>query len=367
MVIHRRLATAAALLLAVLLAGAVASPADAEQGPVSPAYPGLAADPAVVRDAGGYYAFTTGRDAPGLFAPAPEGPWTKIGPRLTSTGSWAKDQSIWAPDVHQVAGRHWVMFYSALVDGLAPNQRCIGVGVSHAGPAGPYTPRETPLSCPAGATRPDGSPINATDQPPTPNPGDGLIDASAFSTTDGRRFVLYKTQRPNPITSIRVVEVDRTWSRKQPGTASTELRRYTGQIENPVMVQRGDAFVLFASHGPWTKCDYSTVWWRSEAPDAGFADAEEHILMETSSTGVCGPGGADITRSADDRWLMFFHGWTCDAAHTIACTVEEAETRPAPEFKSRALYRGELTWDGSTPSVTLNSTSGPGATGAPHP
>ncbi|NYE71024.1 family 43 glycosylhydrolase [Microlunatus parietis] len=340
-----RLLAVAGLLLGPVVPAVAGTPA-----PPEPVFAGtVAADPGVIFADGEYYAFTTGAGAPYLKAPTPAGPWQAMGPALTGTGGWALPAPIWAPDAVHVGGDRYVLYYSARVDGLAANQRCIGVAVSDVGPAGPYEPTDRPVSCPAGARRHDnGELINASDQPPTPNPGDGLIDASPILTEDGRRFVLYKTQRPNPLTTLRIVEVDASWTTAI--APSVELQRYEGQIENPAMVQRGGKFVLFASKFNYLSCDYATVWWRSNSPTRGFTAGPERSLLTTKKTGVCGPGGADPTPTATPgEWRLVLHGWVCPALSTTPC----ADVFPLPADKRRVIYAATLGWgdDGATPEV----------------
>lgn len=338
-----------ALLAGALVLTGLGVPAAAAPGsPPEPVFADhVAADPGVLFADGRYYIFTTGSRAPVLSADDPAGPWQSHGPALVSTGAWAVDQSEWAPDAVRVDADTYVLYYAARVDGLAENQRCIGVAVSRTGPLGPYQPTEKPISCPAGARRHDtGELIEASDQPPTPNPGDGLIDASPFRTEDGRNYLLYKTQRPNPITTLRVVEVDETWTTAI--APSVELQRFEGQIENPAMVQRGKKFVLFASKFNYLSCNYATVWWRSHAPTHGFTAGPAKTLMSTESTGVCGPGGADPTPTAGGRWAMLLHGWVCPATATTPCSGS-----PLPDDKRRVVYAASLGWgrDGATPEV----------------
>jgi len=333
----------------IVVLGLSAPPASAAPTPPEPVYAATAAaDPGVIFADGRYYAFTTGTRAPFLSADDPAGPWTAMGPALTGTGGWALDAPIWAPDAVHVGGSTYALYYAARVDGLGDLQRCIGVAISEAGPAGPYQPADKPVSCPAGARRHDnGELINASDQPPTPNPGDGLIDALSLLTEDGRRFMMYKTQRPNPITTLRIVEVDQTWTTAI--APSVELARSEGQIENPVMVQRGSKFVLLASKYNYLSCDYATVWWRSDSPTGDFGPARPKTLLTTASTGICGPGGADPTPTAvAGEWRLVLHGWVCPAATTTPCAGF-----PLPADKRRVLYAARLDWgaDGATPHV----------------
>ncbi|MCE6997529.1 hypothetical protein LZG04_22410 [Saccharothrix sp. S26] len=39
-----------------------------------------------------------------------------------------------------------------------------------------------------------------------------------------------------------------------------------------------------------------------------FGGAAEHALPTTAGTGICGPGGADVTPSLDGGRRIFLHG-----------------------------------------------------------
>ncbi|MFX4273723.1 family 43 glycosylhydrolase [Propionibacteriaceae bacterium Y1685] len=347
--------------------------------PPAPVSTNLMADPGLVLDGDTFHAFTTGKLAPAHSSQQASTGWAPTAnqhalfpaaPGERGTGNWAADESVWAPDAVEAAPGKWLLFYSAKVKGLVDgNQRCIGVATSDA-PDGQFVPQDRPLSCPTGAVRADtGTPIAASDQPNTD--GDGLIDPSPFQSADGRRFVLFKVQRP-PTTSLLIVEVDRSWTRaigpglpEHPTQRSRVLRsREDGQIENPAMVQRDGTYVLFASKDNWGNCAYKTVSWRSTDPMSGFDD--EQTLMTSDSTGLCGPGGADVTDTvatatspALPDGQIFLHGWVCGPTHARPCTnqewteIEEARRNgePDPIEVRRVMYNAALQWDGAVPTL----------------
>ncbi len=341
------------LALVTSLTALVAS-GPATQASVSAAKPPVStlpmADPGVVLTGGDFIAYTTGTKAPAFQGDIASGPWVAKGSVLASLGSWASSGAIWAPDAVQVSGSTWVLFYSAKVAGLVDDgQRCIGAATSTSGPLGPFQPDTQPLSCTAGAQSPGGAALNPSDLASTPNNARvGLIDPAPFQADNGKRYVLYKTQKLPA--SLRIVPVDSTWTNAT--GPSVELRQdNTYTIEAPEMVQRGSEYVLFASKYAYDKCKYSTVWYRSGSPTSGFANATEHDLMTQASTGgVCGPGGADITPAQDGGTRVFFHGWVCNAANTTPCT----STGQVPATAERVLYVGVVGWgaDGATPAVT---------------
>ncbi len=341
------------LALVTSVAGLVASgpPTQASVAAAKPPVSTLPiADPGVVLTGGDFITYATGTKAPAFQGDVASGPWVSKGSVLSSLGSWASSGAVWAPDAVQVGGSTWVLYYSAKVAGLVDDgQRCIGAATSTTGPLGPFQPASQPLSCTAGATSPSGTALDPSDLSSTPNNAKvGLIDPAPFQADNGKRYVLYKTQKLPA--SLRIVPVDSTWTTTT--GPSVELRRdSTDTIEAPEMVQRGSDFILFAAKYAYDRCRYSTVWYRSGSATSGFANASEHDLMTQSSTGgVCGPGGADITPAQDGGTRVFFHGWVCDAAHTTPCT----STGSVPSSAQRVLYVGVVGWgaDGATPTVT---------------
>jgi hypothetical protein len=240
----------------------------------------------------------------------------------------------------------WVLYYSARAKGFA-GQRCIGTAISE-NVAGPYEPAATPLICP----------ILGGEDPVVDRPDQtsGVIDPSPFQASDGSRYLLYKTQK-TPGT-LRMVGLTADGLHVS-GPPSRELLRHSDSIENPVMVQRGDHYVLFAAANWYDQCRYSTVWLRSDDKWT-WTDKEEHVLLDQASTGICGPGGADLVDGEDIPSRMVLHGWVCGPTDE-PCPYEGLVTDPG---KRRVMYAAALTWgdDGATPKVsTFLPAAGPPA------
>jgi len=252
-------------------------------------------------------------------------------------GSWSSGGGVWAPDAWKTP-TGWVLYYAAPANGMN-GQRCIGVATA-TDVMGPYTPQDVPLVCPNAA-------LGADDTVPgRPIADAGVIDPSPFQASDGRRYLLYRTQM-TPST-LRMVPLE-------PGgmhatAASRELRQSSGIIENPVMVQRSNSYVLFASQKGWDNCSYATAWYRSTGLWK-FADQTEHTLVDTPGSGICGPGGADVV-SAGGSTRIFLNGWRCDYPSGTRNCASTADVNRYPH--SRSMYVGVLGWgpDGATPSVT---------------
>lgn len=299
-----------------------------------PVYSGSqVADPGVVRTGGNFYAFATGSKAPMFRGDEAAGPWTSLGPALAGVPGWATSGSVWAPDVVQTPAG-WVMYFSLPAAGMN-GQRCIGVATASA-VTGPYTPQANPLICPGGK---NGAPDTV---PGRPVAAAGVIDPSAFETSDGRRFILYKTQQtPSSIRMLRLNDNGTDWI----NNASGELYQNSGIAENPKMVQRGSTYVLFTSRYGYNSCGYVTAYFTSTNMWDFHGAAQHNLATQSNTGGLCGPGGADVTPSLDGGWRIFIAAWVCSG--TSPCTSSGV----VPGTARRVLYAAILNWDGATPSL----------------
>ncbi|HEX8536266.1 MAG TPA: glycoside hydrolase family 43 protein [Cystobacter sp.] len=339
----RHRAPGAALLLAACLGGAVPAWAELPRPVYAPS--GGFADPSVVSENGQFYGMATGSLVPSAQGTIASGPWTAQGPALTSKPAWATGGAMWAPDLERISANEWVLYFAAPVAGLDSGQRCIGAATAST-PLGPFTPvAGGPLVCPGGADTP-----TADDTVPNrPIATAGVIDPSGFEDSDGTRYLLYKTQQlPS---SLRIVRLNAAGTHVFSGATSRQLSRSDRIVENPVLVKRGGAYLLFASRGPYNQCSYETIWMRASSLAANaFNSATQHTLLTPASTqGVCGPGGGDIAAALDGGQRIFFHGWLCGS--TPCPSGFDAQTETGGR---RGMYVGVLGWDASNnPVVNL--------------
>ena len=363
--ILRRAGTVLAALVAV--PAAVLAPAlsgAAAPDPVFPPRPlfwdAPLADPAVVNHSGGWFASGTGWRG-GTRSSAQElGPWTTGAPLLDSRPAWATNGDVWAPDVERAVDGTWLAYYAVPVPGLPHAQsRCIGVATSPA-LGSPFTPVHTaPLICPSRATAPP-----AGDPVPKERgiPSRGVIDPSSYVTADGRRFLLYRTQ--GTPSSIRMVRLHPSGL----GVAgrSVQLLRDKGILENPVMVDRDGRHHLLMSRGDYGRCGYSTVWRQASSLKRRWQQAEEHVLVDRATTGICGPGGADhvdATPGGVDR--VFLHGWVCHGANGPCPSGYSLHTDTAGAGH-RAMYVARVLWTRKGPRLGAFA-QGPAWTPPPSP
>jgi beta-xylosidase len=345
--LHRR-ALGAAVALASCLG--VVLPASAAPKPPVYAPSGAFADPSVVSENGQFYGMATGYNVPSAQGDIASGPWTAEGPALSARPSWATGSEMWAPDLEQISATEWVLYFAAPVAGLGSGQRCIGAATAST-PLGPFTPVDGgPLVCPGLADTP-----TADDTVPNrPLTNAGVIDPSGFKDSDGARFLLYKTQQlPS---SLRIVRLNTAGTHVYSGATSRQLLVSDRIVENPVVVKRSGAYVLFASRGPYNKCTYETIWMRASSLAANaFNTVTQHTLLTDGSTGgVCGPGGADIAAALDGGQRIFFHGWLCGSGPCPSDFNAQIDSGGR-----RGMYVGVLGWDSSNDPV-VNLFLGPG-------
>ncbi|HEX5860149.1 MAG TPA: glycoside hydrolase family 43 protein [Microbacterium sp.] len=236
---------------------------------------------------------------------------------LPDLPSWASRGRTWAPDVSELAGGGYVMYFTA--NHTASDKQCIGVATSMTA-TGPYVAVEgEPLVCPVAEG--------------------GAIDPSTFTDDDGARYLIWKTDG-------NCCALD-TWLEIAPlapeGTAfagpSTKLfsqsEPWEGNlVEGPVLMKRGSTYNLFYSANDYGTEDYAVGVATAPSVTGPYTKHPEPILSTESSDGrFFGPGGQDVV-STDDGDVMVFHGWSDLLLY-------------------RGLYSVPLEWKGDVPVPDL--------------
>ena len=338
---------AARLLVLLLTAGvlSVAGPAVADSSVPRPVLNVDFPDPAVVATPGGLVAYSTGDRVPHAWTRSADGPWRRGAGVLTHRPSWSRDGGVWAVDVARVGGR-WLLYYATPVKGMGEHGRCIGVARSSSA-RGPFRPvGKAPLVCPSYAGTPTAQDPLLPRDPTLPRAG--VIDPSWFRDADGSSYLLYKTDRiPS---TIRIVPLAPNGQSVATDAVSVELlRSAAGVIENPVLTQRPEGYVMLASEGDWTRCGYRTRWLRSTTL-LDWTLAETGMLLDAGTTGLCGPGGADLVEGGG-RTLAFLHGWTCRGTTSPCAGSGKWDHKPRQRGR-RAMYAAKLDWVAGVPQVT---------------
>ncbi|MDH2413186.1 family 43 glycosylhydrolase [Nocardioides sp. CER19] len=320
------IAVLALLALAVPDAGAVAGPL--EHGTAM-------ADPSVAKvGPQRYVAVATGPNVRRLISRNGMR-WRPISPALATRPAWARPGSaIWAADLVHVR-RRWLLYFAAPVRGMGETSRCIGVAAARTS-TGRFRPvGRRPLVCPPAARAPRAEDRILDRRRARPTlPTIGAIDPSAF-VDRGRVFLLYKTDgKPSSIRILRL-RANGLHARGR----SRALLTNRGVVENPVMVRRGRWLYLFMSAGDYSRCSYSTVWRRSRNVFR-WRNRPQRTLLARRSTGLCGPGGADVV--VDRRSVrLYFHAWTCRRSGR-PCAASFHMTGRTGGGPVRALYGARL-------------------------
>jgi len=318
-----------------------------------------AADPTVAQVGETFVAISTGPSAPRAVAPSLNGPWTDAGNALVLQPPWATAPRIWASDLVQT-DKGWVLYFSAPVGGLGPDARCIGAATA-ASPLDPFVPQQRPLVCPRKADSLPAPDITRPQKKGLPRRV-GVIDPEGFQDADGKRYVLYRTQQQP--SSIRMARVPRGGLATAKRRDSVELLRRRGVVENPVLVQRGERWVMFTSQNYFGGCNYDTTWRRAGSVEK-LAGARKRQLLDKEGTGLCGPGGADLLGES----LLFFHAWTCPELPGQCPFGANYEKTPYAG-SHRAMFGATLEWSPKgNPRVTgyVAPTTNPWAPPVPVP
>lgn len=345
---HRPLlAAGVAVALALALVGGPTSGAPGEPSAVVAPQPLHAeqtfGDPAVERTRTGYVAVATGplvRRASSRNGRR----WKVLPPALERLPAWAARNrgDVWAPDLVRLRGR-WVLYFSAPVKGLTSTGRCIGVATARTA-TGTFVPDDrAPLVCP-----PKGRTPTAGNQVPdrVGLPRHGVIDPSVHVDEDGWPHLLYKTD--GVPSTIRVLPLRRNGLAPRAGRASRELLRSSGVVENPVLLRRAGALHLLASEGDYARCTYRTTR-RTAASLDELASAPVEVLLQRRGTGLCGPGGADLTVVGSKVWLHL-HAWAC-ARGTRPCGKQFTAAQARERRAVRALYAVRLRFADGVPTL----------------
>jgi len=373
---YARLLPALILLGSLLAAGAAGGQAAAASYPlpVRAAAGGNLSmpDPGVYLYNGKFYEFSTGSGLQESTSSIAAGPWsTPVNALDKSTmPSWINSgQAFWAPDMIRTTSGTFVVYFSAALAGIpsgspagkdsapASGSRCIGTAEGSS-PTGPFTIDARPLVC----FSQYGPADDMTGDPASRTKGEGLVDPSpVFVTISGSQelFLLYKTQGDpgsGQVVTIRMVRLSDSDGTTVLGDSHQLLYSSTGSfsdtIEGLSLIQNGSYFVLFVAKGNYDSCGYSTEWFKSQHIWA-WTNSGGTTLLDSSGTGLCGPGGADVSASevsGQDR--IFFHGWTEENSGTITSVPLPSSVTPKEGSNAaRVMYAAVLTFgsDGYTP------------------
>jgi arabinan endo-1,5-alpha-L-arabinosidase len=324
-------------------------------------------DPGVLLSGSTFYGFFTGGGLRESTSGTAAGPWSAPVNelRMSTLPSWVDaSKGIWAPDMIKTTSGEYVVYFSAALPGTAGHPagndakpasgaRCVGTAESKS-PTGPFSANPKPLVC----LENHGAADDMKGDPGNRVRGEGVVDPSPAVVTIGGHaelFLLYKTQG-NPadgqIATIRMVHLNDSDGTSVLGESHQLLHSSTGSfadtIEAPALIQDGSYFTLFVAHGNFDSCGYSTQWFRSQHIWA-WTNGGGSTWLSAGNTGLCGPGGADVSVSrvpGQDR--IFFHGWVKESKGVISTVPLPSNVAPDEGVNAaRVMYAAVLTFTGS--------------------
>lgn len=317
--------------LSMLALGALASSTSA----ASPAESTLGgadfADPFVLRDGGGYYAFATGANGARVQAARSHDlvTWSMLPDALPALPAWASSAPglTWAPSVLR-RGDSYVMYY-ATRDARSDFQ-CISRAVAQR-PEGPYVDTSSrPFICQvAGDERLCGS-----------------IDPSPFVDASGRAYLLWKSDE----NAAACRGAARLWGRELTPDGLDLVGRATPLlatdrpwerplVEGPSMIANGGAYLLFYSANWYDSADYAIGYATCKTPLGPCEKATVDGPLVASDATRLGPGGQEPFVGPDGSPWLAYHAWSAPSASYAA-------------GGARSLRFARLSFSGGAPVVT---------------
>ncbi|MGA3146399.1 MAG: glycoside hydrolase family 43 protein [Acidimicrobiales bacterium] len=253
--------------------------------------------------------------------------WTAVGNALPTLPSWAAPDATWAPAVAFIGG-NYLLYYAALVAGPGGGEECISVATATQ-PQGPFTDDSTaPLEC-------------------QPSLG-GSIDPSPFIDTDGKVFLVWKSDGGTGPATIWSEQLNPTGTAFVAGASPTQLLGpdqawEAGVVEAPDLVTSGGRYFLFFSGNNWNSADYAIGVATCTGPLGPCTEPLSEPLL-AGSPKMEGPGGADVFTDTSGSYWIAFHAWTGGAVGYP---------------NSRDLYLRRLDLSGAVPVVEPASRTSP--------
>ncbi|HUZ10594.1 MAG TPA: family 43 glycosylhydrolase [Acidimicrobiales bacterium] len=298
-------------------------------GASSPAFPGDAPDPDIVRSGSTYYAFTTGTalgnhiqvlvDNSGTPA---SGFGSYTGQPFGSTAlanppAWETVNSQTSPGVFFYAG-HWLMYYDASTGGQ---------------------PQGTGHDCLSVATAPSLNPPQFTDTSSGPlycqaSLG-GSVDPSPFvDPATGIAYLVWKSNdggssMPGIIWSAQL-NSSGTGFVGQPAQLmfnDTANHPWETTVEDPNMVYANGAYYLLFSGGSYTSAAYAEGYAVCSGPLGPCVQPQAGPILGSSGS-IAGPGGGSLFQDAAGTWWIGYAAWTAGCTSYFCGGARQLYTAP---------------------------------------
>ncbi|MCL6603708.1 MAG: glycoside hydrolase family 43 protein [Paenibacillus sp.] len=194
---------------------------------------------------------------------------------LSETFAWAQSNTLWAPDVIQLADGKFYMYYDAC-KGDSPLS-AMGIAVSdHI--EGPYKDKGIILKSGMSGMGDDGEIYDSTQKP-------NVVDPDVFFDKDGKLWMVYGSYSGG----IFILELDTKTGFPLPdqGYGKKLLGANHARIEGPYMLYspETDYYYLFLSYGGLgADGGYNMRVARSKTPDGPFMDSEDQDMIDAQGT-----------------------------------------------------------------------------------
>jgi beta-xylosidase len=251
-------------------------------------------DPFILDDGGRYVLYSTQvgfHNVPVATSPDLQH-WSSPSDALPRLPSWAEWGHTWAPAVTRLGGRYLLYFTARH---RHSGRQCIGVAVG-ATAVGPFvSPATWPLVC---QTDPGGS-----------------IDPQPFVDSDGRAFLLWKSEgnaigQPSAVFAQRLSPDGLTLAGQPSALLTSGAAWEQHLIENPALIATGRSYMLLYSGGWWESASYAIGYATCDTPLGPCSRATIDRPLLASAGNEAGPGGACVVRGpSGDPWLAY-HAWT---------------------------------------------------------
>jgi len=271
---------------------APAKPAQTTRTYRNPVYDSNFPDPFILNVKGTYYAYATnsgGNDVQ-LATSKDLVNWTYRGEALGNLPAWAREGLTWAPEV-MFNGKQYVMYYTTR--DTTTERQCISVATA-AKPEGPF--RDTskkPLVCQAELG--------------------GSIDASPFTDTDGKRYLLWKNDGNccNMPTNLYIQPLTPD-GLALTGKATTLIHNFElwegNVIEAPTLHKEGGVYYLLYSAGPFDSDLYAVGYATAKSITGPYKKHTENPFLFTKGP-ISGPGHQAVFKDTKGRTWLAYHAW----------------------------------------------------------
>lgn len=272
----------------------------------NPVYDGNFPDPMVIAGAGGgYVAVATNGNGSNVQTLTSTDliDWEQGPDALPQLPSWSRPGKVWAPEIATGQDGRFLLYYTTRSPD--PEVQCISVAVGSKA-IGPFVDRSSkPLVC----EKAQG----------------GSIDASPFTTADGRRYLYWKNDG-NAVgvdTYISGQRLDRTGTKLigRPQRLFKQNLPWEGHlVEAPFSWEHDGRIHLFYSANAYDSNAYAVGHAIAGSPLGTFTKDEEPVLVSNevaAGPGHCAlieKGGTEMgdTEKGDTVWMVF-HAWMPDA------------------------------------------------------